>query len=73
MPVSFEFAYTLGISHGWSAANFVDAYGGERQCPVEHSYGTSGGYESGWQEGWDRYRDDQWPDGTSRLDEHELA
>lgn len=68
MDGTYEDVVSRGISHGWDAANYAEAYG---QTETAHEEATRRGdgdtrYVDGFMEGWERYANNQWQDGTPR-------
>jgi hypothetical protein len=72
MSKDYDEGYLIGIDHGYSSANYVDAYGGsvgsadERLTDRTVSDAYRSGYSTGWDEGIERFENDQWPDGSPR-------
>jgi len=58
--------YDRGMDHGWTAANYHKAYGGD---PFESDNFRKGSffYREGYEVGVCRYSCDQWSDGTDRF------
>lgn len=74
MSPEYDDAYESGIAHGWNAANFEDAYGArDRSADTRPGWVKStdqiSGYDTGWHDGYDRYFDDLWQDGSPREDD----
>ncbi len=69
-----------GIAQGWDAANYADAYGssetpeqeaarrGQEYADVDPTFDVSA-YTTGFAEGWERYTNGQWQDGTPKEDD----
>lgn len=70
MSTDYDEGFLIGISHGFSAANFADAYGGpigttdERLTDRNVSDAYRSGYETGWDEGIYRFENDLFVDGS---------
>lgn len=64
---TFE-VYELGISDGWDARNYQDAYGGTCEPDEERTAGmdevTASYYRAGFELGCERFENDEWQDGT---------
>jgi len=72
--------HARGVDHGWDAANYADAYGvtqtqeeeaaarAAQYAEVDPSFDTSA-YTTGFAEGWERFTEGQWQDGSPREQE----
>lgn len=65
-------AFARGISHGWDAANYAEAYGrtesrddeGQRRSHFEIGAEDQAAYRRGFTVGWNRFEAGLWSDGT---------
>lgn len=67
-------AFQRGISHGWDARNYAEAYGttesrddeGRRRSQYEVGTEAQAEYARGFSVGWNRFEAGLWSDGTPR-------
>jgi len=55
--------FARGVDHGWGAANYANAYGGDIR-PSRDQSPDSDDYRAGFWTGAQRFHDDEWQDGT---------
>lgn len=80
-PQHLRASYDAGLNRGWDAANFADAYGvdpakggKEKQAATsstEQTFYDSGEFLNGFQEGWELFDNDQYPDGSPMGDDND--
>lgn len=71
-------AFVVGVSHGWSHANYAENVAGYEatedeaetvEVPLAYGRRREESYRTGYAEGIERYNNDQYTDGTPVVDE----